>query len=117
MKRCTVDYEAVRAGLGDHWKPFVDYTLDCARSPGGKAALRVMMRGLAVPAIPSADLAHISAPTTLIWGRHDPVTRLTVAETASKRYGWPLHVIDGAGDDPPLEQPTAFLKALKDGLR
>jgi pimeloyl-ACP methyl ester carboxylesterase len=117
MNRCTVDYGSVRAALAERWEPFVDYTLDCARSPGGKAALRVMMRELAVPAIPPADLAQISVPTTLIWGSHDPVTRPTVAETASERYGWSLHVIDGAGDDPPLEQPAAFLKALKDGLR
>ena len=117
MSRCTVDYGAVRAALADRWQPFADYTLDCARSPGGKAALRVMMRDLAVPAIPPVDLAQISVPTTLIWGRHDPVIRTSVAETASERYGWPLEVIDGAGDDPPLEQPTAFLNALADGLR
>jgi pimeloyl-ACP methyl ester carboxylesterase len=117
MNRCIPDYGAVRTALADRWQPFADYTLDCARSPGGKAALRVMMRELAVPAIPPADLAQISVPTTLIWGRHDPVTRTRVAETASERYGWPLHVIDHAGDDPPLEQPTAFLDALNEGLR
>jgi pimeloyl-ACP methyl ester carboxylesterase len=117
MNRCTADYGAVRTVLADRWQPFADYTLDCARSPGGKAALRVMMRDLAVPAIPPADLAQISVPTTLIWGRQDPVTRTSVAETASERYGWPLHVIDRAGDDPPLEQPNAFLDALREGLR
>ena len=41
------------------------------------------------------------------------MNRLRVAETASKRYGWPLHVIEDAGDDPPLEQPAAFLRALR----
>jgi pimeloyl-ACP methyl ester carboxylesterase len=117
MNRCTVDYRAVRSALADRWQPFADHTLDCARSPAGKAALRVMMRELAVPAIPPADLAQISVPTTLIWGRHDPVNRPTVAETASERHGWSLHVIENAGDDPPLEQPTAFLNALQDGLR
>ena len=52
-------------------------------------------------------------PVTLIWGRHDPVNRLRIAETASQRYGWPLHVIEDAGDDPPMEQPEAFLHALR----
>ena len=117
MNRCIVNYPAVRTALAERWQPFADYTLDCARSPGGKAALRVMMRDLAVPAIPPADLAQISVPTTLIWGRHDPVVRISVAAAASERYGWALHVIEDAGDDPPLEQPTAFLDALKNGLR
>ncbi len=112
MKRCTVDYAGVRAGMGERWNPYAAYTLDRARAPSGKAALRVLMRELAVPAIPPADLERIDVPTSLIWGRHDPVNRLRVAETASERYGWPLHVIEHAGDDPPIEQPGAFLRAL-----
>jgi pimeloyl-ACP methyl ester carboxylesterase len=75
-----------------------------------------MMRELAVPAIPSADLERIAVPTTLIWGRQDPVNRVRVAEQASERYRWPLHVIEDAGDDPPIEQPAAFLRALGAGL-
>ena len=109
MKRCTVDYAGVRAGMGERWEPYAAYTLDRARAPSGKAALRVLMRELAVPAIPPADLERIDVPTSLIWGRHDPVNRLRVAEAASERYGWPLHVIEHAGDDPPIEQPEAFL--------
>jgi pimeloyl-ACP methyl ester carboxylesterase len=116
MRRCTADLAEVRAEMGDRWEPFEAYTLDGARSPGGKAALRVMMRELAVPAIPPTDLDRIAIPTTLIWGRHDPVNRLRVAEAASERYGWPLHVIDDAGDDPPIEQPEAFLQALRSAL-
>jgi pimeloyl-ACP methyl ester carboxylesterase len=112
MKRCTVDYAGVRAGMGEHWSPYAAYTLDRARAPSGKAALRVLMRELAVPAIPPADLERIDVPTSLIWGRDDPVNRLRVAQTASERYGWPLHVIEHAGDDPPIEQPDAFVTAL-----
>jgi pimeloyl-ACP methyl ester carboxylesterase len=116
MNHCTVDFAAVRAGLGERWHPFESYTLDRARSVEGKAALRVMMRELAVPAIPPAELERIAIPVTLIWGRHDPVSRLPVAQAASERYGWPLEIIDGAGDDPPLEQPRAFLRALRPAL-
>jgi pimeloyl-ACP methyl ester carboxylesterase len=54
--------------------------------------------------------------TTLIWGRHDLATRLEVAEAASARYGWRLHVIENAADDPPIEQPQAFLRALHTAL-
>jgi hypothetical protein len=39
-----------------------------------------------------------------------------VAEEASARYGWPLHVIEDAADDPPIEQPEAFLRALHTAL-
>jgi pimeloyl-ACP methyl ester carboxylesterase len=116
MQRCTVDYDGVRAAMGERWEPFQAYTLDRARSSSGKAALRVLMRELAVPAIPPADLERIDVPTTLIWGRHDPVIRPRVAEAASERYGWPLHVIEGAGDDAPIEQPEAFLSAIQPAL-
>jgi pimeloyl-ACP methyl ester carboxylesterase len=69
-----------------------------------------------VPAIPQDDLARIAVPTTLIWGRHNLGLRLKVAEAASARYGWPLHVIEDAGDDPAIEQPEAFLEALRSAL-
>ena len=65
-----------------------------------------------MPPIPAAELHEIAVPTTLIWGREDLHVPLAVAETAHRRYGWPLHVIDDAGDDPPIEQPQAFLAAL-----
>ena len=117
MQRCTFDFSGVRAGMGERWEPFAAYTLDRARSASGKAALRVLMRELAVPAISPSDLERIAVPTTLIWGRHDPVNRLRVAEAASARYEWPLHVIEDAGDDAPIEQPDAFLRALETALR
>jgi pimeloyl-ACP methyl ester carboxylesterase len=116
MERCTVDFAGVRAGVGERWEPYQAYTLDRARSPAGKAALRVLMRDLAVPTIPAEELERIAVPTTLIWGRHDPVNRLRVAEAASQQYDWPLHVIEDAADDPPIEQPEAFLHALLTAL-
>lgn len=112
MRRCTADFASVRAGLGELWQPFADYTLEGARSPAGKQALRTIMRDLAVPPIPASDLEQIPVATSLIWGRRDPVVRTTVAEAASSRYGWPLQIIETAGDDPPIEQPEAFLEAL-----
>jgi hypothetical protein len=39
-----------------------------------------------------------------------------VAQSASARYGWPLHVIEGARDDPFFEQPKAALRALRASL-
>ena len=67
MERCTADFAAVRGAMGERWQPYAAYTLDRARSSSGKAALRVLMRELAVPAIPPARLQGITVPTTLIW--------------------------------------------------
>jgi hypothetical protein len=38
--------------------------------------------------------------------------RLKLAEAASVKYGWPLHVIEVCRDDPAAEQPEAFLDAF-----
>jgi pimeloyl-ACP methyl ester carboxylesterase len=69
-----------------------------------------------MPAIPKAELEAITVPTCLIWGGHDLATPLAVAQAASARYGWPLEVVEGAGDDPPVERPAAFLAALRRAL-
>ena len=63
-----------------------------------------------------ADLTRIAVPTTMIWGRHDLQVPLSVAETAGARLGWPLHIIEDAGDDPAMEQPAAFMTALRTAL-
>jgi pimeloyl-ACP methyl ester carboxylesterase len=65
---------------------------------------------------PRDVLARIAVPTVLIWGRHDLQTGLSVAESASARYSWPLHVIEGARDDPFFEQPEAAMHALRASL-
>jgi pimeloyl-ACP methyl ester carboxylesterase len=88
-----------------------------ARTASLRAGQQSLMAEFGMTAIPAEDLAQITVPTTLIWGRHDLATRLEIAEAASARYGWPLQVIDDAADDPPLEQPKAFLKALRGTLR
>jgi pimeloyl-ACP methyl ester carboxylesterase len=112
---CFVDLDGVRAELGERYDWMAAYALDRFRTPSVKAAMRSLMRQLA-SAIPSRDLDRIAVPTTLIWGRHDLGIPLNVAEAASARYGWPLHVIENARDDPAIEQPEAFLKALRTAL-
>jgi pimeloyl-ACP methyl ester carboxylesterase len=111
MRQCSFDLDGLREQMGERWAPFVAYNLELAQGPGGKAVGR-MFRELGLPRIPSADLARIAVPTTLIWGRQDRATRLRIAEAASARYGWPLHVIDSCADDPPRDQPAAFVDAL-----
>jgi pimeloyl-ACP methyl ester carboxylesterase len=113
FRRCFVDLDTVREELGESWEPLAAYALDRARTPALQSALRTLMPQLGLPAIPAAELARITLPTTLIWGRHDLQVRLQVAEAASDRFGWPLHVIENAADDPAFEQPRAFMEAFR----
>jgi pimeloyl-ACP methyl ester carboxylesterase len=115
LRQVTVDPARVRALMGERWEAFQAYGLDRARTPSVRAANRRLLRELGIPRIPPDDLARIDIPTTLIWGRHDRVMRLRIAEAASARHGWPLHVIEDAGHFT-AEQPKAFLRALHAGL-
>ncbi|MBA3574350.1 MAG: hypothetical protein H0W37_05155 [Pseudonocardiales bacterium] len=112
MDFCTYDLDRIREQLGQRWAPYAAYAVELAGTPSVQAAMGALIGQFAAAPIPAAELARIDVPTTLIWGRHDLATPLQVAESAGARYGWPLHVIDDAGDDPPLEQPGAFLAAL-----
>jgi pimeloyl-ACP methyl ester carboxylesterase len=111
---CAFDPDALRWRLGGRWQQFEAYNLDLARTPSVQAAAAALMEQLGAPAIPEADLARIAVPSTLIWGRYDRATPLSVAEQASARFGWPLHVIEDCNDDPPVEQPEALLRALRE---
>jgi pimeloyl-ACP methyl ester carboxylesterase len=111
MRQCSFDLDGLREQMGERWEPFVAYNLELARGPGAKAVGR-MLRELGLPRIPPGELARIAVPTALIWGRQDRASRLRIAEAASARYGWPLHVIENCADDPPRDQPEAFLQAL-----
>ena len=75
--------------------------------------MRSLMSAFGTRSIPEADLVRITVPTTLIWGREDRQTPLSVGQRASERYGWPLHIIDGAADDPAFEQPAAVMRAFE----
>jgi pimeloyl-ACP methyl ester carboxylesterase len=113
FRQCVVDLDGLRERLGERGQLLEAYALDRARQPAMNAALKHLMPQLGVRAIPPTELARIAVPTTLIWGRHDRQVRLGLAEAASARYGWPLHVIERAADDPAYEQPEAFLRALR----
>jgi pimeloyl-ACP methyl ester carboxylesterase len=112
---CFADLDRVRSEMGESYELIAAYALDRFRTPSVKAAMRTLMRQLAVP-IPARELDRIAVPTSLIWGRHDVGVRLSVAEAASARYGWSLQVIENARDDPAIEQPDAFLEALRTAL-
>jgi pimeloyl-ACP methyl ester carboxylesterase len=112
MDQCAHDRRRLQRQMGDDWTPFVAYNLGLARSEKTKAAGQLFRRA-GTPRIPSGEFERIAVPTTLIWGRHDRALRLPIAERARDRYGWALHVIDDAADDPARDQPDAFLRALR----
>ncbi len=110
---CAYDLDRVREGMGEQWDAFTTYNVERARTPGVQAAAGALMEHFAISPIPPAELARITAPTTLIWGREDLAVPLPIAEEASDRYGWPLSVIDGCADDPPVERPEELVEALR----
>lgn len=113
---CAFDLGRLHRRMGSRWSPFEAYNVDRARAPGAGEAVGALMQAFALRPIPPAVLARIPVPVSLVWGRHDRATPLSVAEAASARYGWPLHVIDDCADDPPVEQPEALLQVLRADL-
>jgi pimeloyl-ACP methyl ester carboxylesterase len=80
-------------------------------------ANRRLLRELGLPRIPDEDLARITVPTTLIWGREDRVMKLRNAEQTARRQHWKLEVIDDAGHVVFVDQLEATLAALQRALR
>lgn len=115
-RHCAFDLDAMRDWMGERWDWFAAYNLDRARDPAVQQAFQQLMALFGFPPIPEAEMASITVPTHLIWGRQDMAIPLHVAEAAAERYGWPLRVIEDAADDSPIEQPQAFLAALHAAL-
>lgn len=111
-RQCAHDLDRLQARVGGGWAAFRAANLARIQTPGADRALGMLMAEYGMPAIAPAELARIAVPTTLIWGRHDRATPLAVAAAASRRHGWPLHVIEDCADDPPVERPEALLRAL-----
>ena len=110
---CAHDLERLREDLDGGWEAFARDNVERARTPSVQAAAGQLMDRFGFPAIAAADLASITVPTALIWGRHDLATPLAVAEAARDRHGWTLQVIEDCADDPPVEQPEALVRALR----
>lgn len=113
MQLCAFDLDRLKGELGEIWEPFAAYNLELAQRPSATAAMKALIEGFGMAEIPATDLADIACPVSLIWGRHDRATSLSVAQAAAARHGWPLHVIEDAADDPARDQPAAFVSALR----
>ncbi|MGH8019807.1 MAG: alpha/beta fold hydrolase [Opitutaceae bacterium] len=111
-RHCAFDLDGLRERMGERWSAFAASNIEGARARTMGATFASLMEHFG-SAIPPGILARIAVPTTLIWGRHDPTMPLAIAEAASARYHWPLHIIEEANDDPPVEQPDALARVLR----
>jgi 2-hydroxymuconate-semialdehyde hydrolase len=107
------DVDRARQMDPEWFQAFNDYTRSRAVVPHVKRTMRQLVRS-GTKQVPDAELRRIDVRTALLWGRHDRFVPVGLAESASTRLGWPLHVIDDAGHVPHIEQPQAFLDALAD---
>lgn len=114
LDQCMHDAAAMKHGFGARWRPFLEDYLAGVQDKRRKDAMGALIKHLGTKPIKGLD--EIRVPTALIWGRHDKATPLKVARAASRRYGWPLHVVEESGDDPKLERPEEFLRALDAAL-
>jgi pimeloyl-ACP methyl ester carboxylesterase len=65
----------------------------------------------------SAAIRETRAPTTVIWGRDDRVAPLRTGTLLAARLpDARLHIVEGAGHTPMLEQPAVFNKLLLQAL-
>ena len=106
-----LDLDATRGRDAEWFDAFVAYTMARAGEPHVKKTMRQLVAAQTKP-IPDDELSRIDLPTTLVWGRHDRMVPLRIAEHAATRHGWPLHVIEHAAHAPHVEQPESFVETL-----
>jgi len=94
---------------------FMAYGLSRGAVPSVKRTMRQLVKA-GSKQISDHELQRIDVPTALISGRRDRMVPLRIAELASSRFGWPLHVIEDAGHVPHIERPDDFLQAVRAAL-
>lgn len=112
-KHCVFDFDRLRARPETRWELLKAYNLDRAADERVSSAIRALIGQFGFPAIPDELLRRIAVPTSLIWGAHDSIVPLSIGQQASERFGWPLDVIERAGNEPALEAPEEFVRALR----
>ena len=106
------DPDRTRQQDPEWYDAFMAYGLSRGTVPHVKRTMRWLIK-VGTKQISDLELQRIAVPTSLLWGRHDRMAPLHLAESASSRFGWPLHVVEGVAHVPFVEQPGAFLHALR----
>jgi 2-hydroxymuconate-semialdehyde hydrolase len=110
-----LDFDTTR-GLDSGWfDAFSTYSLECAVRPSVKRTMKRLIK-IGAKRIADDDLRRISSPVDLIWGASDRMVPLSLGTGASRRLGWPLHVISNAAHAPHIEQPDAFVHTVQSVL-
>jgi pimeloyl-ACP methyl ester carboxylesterase len=105
------DFDQARRRNPEWLEAFSAYTRARAPVPHVKRTMGQLLK-TGTKQIPDPELRRIAVPIELLWGRHDRFVPLGLAEGASARLGWPLHVLDDAGHVPHIERTGAFVDAL-----
>jgi pimeloyl-ACP methyl ester carboxylesterase len=95
---------------------FAAYGLSRGATPHVKRTMRQLINA-GSKQIPDAALQGIDVPVVLMWGRRDRMVPLRIAELAGSKFGWSLHVVEDVGHVPHIEQPEAFVRALREALQ
>lgn len=83
-----------------------------ANAPGGRRVLW-LGRGKITTALPPSRLSTLTTPTLLLWGQHDRIFPLSVAQDAQQNIpNASLQVVPGTGHVPFFEKREAFLGML-----
>jgi len=107
--------EPARRNDREWFEALLAYVLACAKRAHVQRTMRQLIQ-IGKRRIPDEELRRIAIPTALLWGRHDRMVPLRVAEDAHARLGWALHVVDDVGHVPHVDCPTRFLRALRDAF-
>ena len=111
MGQCLADADPVAQAMGDKWVALREYTLDRAKDPDVKAAMKFFMGTLGVPPHPRRGPRSDHHADRAVWGREDKANRLRIARRrANVRVAAARH--RGAADDPPMERPDEFVAAV-----
>jgi 2-hydroxymuconate-semialdehyde hydrolase len=106
-----LDADRTRRRDPEWFASFSAYLRSRSAVPSVRRTMRQLVRN-GTKQVPDDVLASVAVPTALLWGRHDRMVPLRVAESAHVRFGWPLHVVEDAGHVPFLEQPDAYVDTL-----
>jgi pimeloyl-ACP methyl ester carboxylesterase len=107
------DVDRTRRERPEWYAAFDAYSRSRGAVPHVKRTMRQLIK-TGTRQIAGSELQRITAPTALLWGRHDRMVPLRLAEAASASLGWPLHVIDDAGHAAHIERPAAFLREISE---
>ena len=97
-----------------HTREFAAQALKAQQASGDAAAFETVFKGLYGSARLEELMPLIKAPTLVIWGREDGLFPLGVADLITGSIaGARKTVLDGASHFPQIDQPEAFIGAVK----